>query len=158
MLVALNVIFIVSYLIEIVTRRRTFMLLPKIVYKHKYTLTLPFSLCHLQFSVAPAMLSEQEKQLGYGAWLLSWLFPARTLLTDDAGLGSEDIYHVRKRTSVKEPGKFACHYPYDIRSRPWEEIVGNGWVGWALVSCQTALRDRCGRACAEHLDKFRCSF
>lgn len=70
------------------------MLLAEITYKQKHTLTLSFSLCDLPFSIAPALLSEQEKQLGYGAWLLSWLFPTSTLLTDYAGLDCEDLYHV----------------------------------------------------------------
>lgn len=85
MLVALSVMFIISYLNGIVTRGRTFMLLANIAYKHKgYT---HFHLvCHLPFSVAPVLLSEQVKQLGYGAWLLSWLFLTSTLLTDYAGL------------------------------------------------------------------------
>lgn len=62
------------------------MLLAKIAYKHKHTLTLCFSLCDFPFPIASALLSEQEKQLGYGSWLLSWLFPNSTLLTDYAGL------------------------------------------------------------------------
>lgn len=94
MLVALSVMSIISYLSGIVTRGRTSMLLAKIAYKHKHTLTLSFSLCEVPFSIAPALLSEQEKWLGYGAWLLSWLFPASTFLTDYAGLDSEDLHHV----------------------------------------------------------------
>lgn len=86
MLVALSIMFMISYLSGVVTRGRTFMLLAKIAYKHKHTLTLCFSLCDLPFPVASVLLSEPEKQLGYGARLFSWLFPTSTLLTDYAGL------------------------------------------------------------------------
>lgn len=88
----------------------------KIAYKHKHALALSFSLCDLPFSIAPVLLNELEKQLGYGAWPLFWLFPTSTHLTDDAGLNLEDFYHVITEDFYEGElaNLSAWHWPYNI--------------------------------------------
>lgn len=115
----------------------------KIAYNHQHTLTLPFSLCDLPFSIAPVLLNQLEKQLGYSAWLLSWLFPTSTHLTDDAGLDLENLYHVMTEGFYEgELTNFsACHWPNDISWKPWE--VGNGGVWWcpAKLHCRVLVAE-----------------
>lgn len=79
MLVALSVRFILSYLSVIITRGRTSTLELKLLTNTDIHSHFPF-ISVIHHSVAPVLLNELEKQLGYGAWLLSWLFPTSTFL------------------------------------------------------------------------------